>query len=154
MSSMRVLITLLLISFTSNLWAQDSQPKDHTKNIAIIQSFIKDLANENKAVDIVLSKYLIVENPSDEIYDYLEVSLEEVRINLLSKDIKEINYIPYNQMPTKDIKDIDPEDLDTAQMYFLHYRKRQMLAVYMENGKIASFTLVSKGNNKAHFVLY
>ncbi|WP_164122260.1 MULTISPECIES: hypothetical protein [Sphingobacterium] len=151
---MRVVFTFLLILFTSNLWAQKEQPTDHPKNIGTIQSFIKDLADENKAVDIVLSKYLIIENPSDEIYDYLEVSLEEVRINLLSKDIREINYIPYSQMPTKDIKDIDPEDLNTEQMYFLNYRKRQMLAVYIENGKIASFTLVSKGNNKAHFVLY
>ncbi|WP_164108871.1 MULTISPECIES: hypothetical protein [Sphingobacterium] len=151
---MRVVFTFLLILFTSNLWAQKVQATDHPKNIGTIQSFIKDLADENKAVDIVLSKYLIIENPSDEIYDYLEVSLEEVRINLLSKDLKEINYIPYSQMPTKDIKDIDPEDLNTEQMYFLNYRKRQMLAVYIENGKIASFTLVSKGNNKAHFVLY
>lgn len=151
---MRVLITLLLISFTSCLWAQETKPTDHPKNIGTIQSFINDLANENKAVDIILSKYLIVENPSNEIYDYLEVSLEEVRINLLSKNIAEINYIPYSQMPAKEIRDIDPEDLNTDQMYFLHYKKRQVLAVYMENGKIASFTLVSKGNNKAHFVLY
>lgn len=151
---MSVLITILLISFTSNVWAQEPPPTDHAKNISTIQSFIKDLANENKAVDIVLSKYLIVENPSDEIYDYLEVSLEEVRINLLSKDIKEIIYLPYSQMPVKEIRDIDPEGLNTEQMYFLYYKKRQMLAVYIENGKIASFTLVSKGNNKAHFVLY
>lgn len=151
---MRIFITLLLISISSSLWAQDTTTNNRTKEIATIQSFIKDLANENKAVDIILSQYLIVENPSSEIYDYLEVSLEEVRLNLLSKEIKDINYIPYSLMPKKEIRDIDPEELNTDSMYFLHYRKRQMLAVYLENGKIASFTLVSKGNNKAHFVLY
>ncbi|MDR2284109.1 MAG: hypothetical protein LBE37_12915 [Sphingobacterium sp.] len=151
---MKILISFLFIALSSSLWAQESTPKDHTKDITLIQSFILDLANENKAVDIILSQYLIVENPSDEIYDYLEVSLEEVRINLIAKNLEEIDYIPYSKMPKKEIRDIDPEGLDTSNMYFLHYRKRQMLAVYLENGKIGSFTLVSKGNNLAHFVLY
>ncbi len=151
---MKILISFLFIALSSSLWAQESTPKDHTKDITLIQSFIRDLANENKAVDIILSQYLIVENPSDEIYDYLEVSLEEVRINLIAKNLEEIDYIPYSKMPKKEIRDIDPEGLDTSNMYFLHYRKRQMLAVYLENGKIGSFTLVSKGNNLAHFVLY
>lgn len=151
---MRVFTILLLISMSTALWAQDSTTNDRTNDIALIQSFIKELANENRAVDIVLSQYVTVENPSAEIYDYLEVSLEEIRINLLSKNIDEIKYIPYNQMSKKEIMDIDPEDLDINGMYFLYYRKRQMLAVYIENAKIVSFTLVSKGNNKAHFVLY
>ena len=151
---MKVLISFLFVMLSYSLWAQESTPKDHGKDIALIQSFITDLANENKAVDIILSQYLVVENPSDEIYDYLEVSLEEVRINLMTKNLKEIEYIPYNKMQKKEIRDIDPESLDTDNMYFLHYRKRQVLAVYLENNKIGSFTLVSKGNNMAHFVLY
>ncbi|MFD2553332.1 hypothetical protein [Sphingobacterium tabacisoli] len=151
---MKVLISFLLLILSTSLRAQESIPKDYNKDIRYIQSFIRDLANENKAVDIILSQYLIVENPSDEIYDYLEVSLEEVRINLMTKNLEEIDYIPYSKMPKKEIRDIDPEGLDTDNMYFLHYRKRQMLAVYLENGKIGSFTLVSKGNNLAHFVLY
>ncbi|ERJ60701.1 hypothetical protein [Sphingobacterium paucimobilis] len=151
---MKVLISFLLLILSTSLRAQESIPKDYNKDIRYIQSFIADLADENKAIDIILSQYLIVENPSDEIYDYLEVSLQEVRINLMAKNLKEIEYIPYNKMPKKEIRDIDPEDLDTDNMYFLQYRKRQMLAVYLENDKVGSLTLVSKGNNLAHFVLY
>jgi len=101
-----------------------------------------------------LSKYVIIENPNDELYDYLEVSLDELRINLLSKKIEDIQYIPFAQMPRKDIRDIDLEELDSNRVYFLHYRNRQVVALYLAQDKIASFTLVSKGNNKAHFVLY
>lgn len=147
---------LLLIGLSFNVSAQElpSVSKSESENMRLMQSFINDLANENKAVDIILSQYLIVEEPSSEIYDYLEVSLEEVRINLLTKNIKDIEYIPYRSMPRKEIQDIDPEGLDTNNMYFLYYRKRQVLAIYVEGNKIGSFTLVSKGNNKAHFVLY
>jgi len=127
---------------------------DSLTDIAFLQSFVKDLADENIALDVILSQYIIVEEPSDDIYDYLEVSLKEVRINVSSKNIADIQYRSYKDMPKKEIRDIDTEDLNINSMYFLHYKNRQMLAVYMEDHKIASFTLVAKGNNKAHFVLY
>jgi len=57
-------------------------------------------------------------------------------------------------MPKKDIKDIDIESLNPDNIYFLYYRNKQMLAVYLEEEKIASFTLVANGKGKAHFVLY
>lgn len=145
---------MLFVCVSCILFAQTPTTKDSPKDIAIIQSFVKDLSDKNKAVDVVLSQYLVVENPSSDIYDYLEVSLEEVRINIMSKNIQEIEYIPFAKMPAKEVRDIDPEGLDTNKMYFLYYKKRQMLAVYIEGDKIGSFTLVAKGNNKAHFVLY
>jgi hypothetical protein len=119
-----------------------------------MQSFLRDLADEDKALDVILSQHLIVTDPTDELYDYLEASLEEVRINLMNKKINEINYIPFAKMSRRDVRDIDPEGLDTTKMYFLQYRNRQMLAIYIDEGKIGSFTLVSKGYNKAHFVRY
>ena len=147
----KAVLLFLTIIFTSYSFAQQ---KDSIDDLTIIKSFIQDLANENKAADVILSQYIVVEEPSDEKYDYLEVSLQEIRINLISKKIDDIAYIPFHQMPRKDIRDIDTEGLDTTSMYFLYYKKRQMLAIYVEKGKIGSFTLVSKGNNKAHFVLY
>jgi len=155
MQTMRPLLSFILLGLlTTSLSAQSIASKDHAKDIAMIQSFIADLADDSKAIDIVLSQHLIIQNPSDELYDYLEVSLQEVRINLMTKRTDEITYTPYSNMPRKEINDIDPENLDTQNMYFLHYRKRQMLAVYVENNKIGSFTLVSKGGRKAHFVRY
>jgi len=150
---MRILLSILFSIQSIFLFAQDSIPvkKD---DIQIIKEFINDLANDQIRADVILSKYVIVENANDELYDYLEVSLDELRINLLSKKIEDIQYIPYAQMPRKDIRDIDLEELDSNRVYFLHYRNRQVAALYLEQDKIASFTLVSKGNNKAHFVLY
>jgi hypothetical protein len=150
---MRILLTILFSIQSIFLFAQDSIPvkKD---DIKILKEFIYDLANNEIRADVILSKYVIVENSNDELYDYLEVSLDEIRINLMSKNIEDIQYIPYAQMSRKDIRDIDLEELDSDRIYFLQYRNRQVAAIYLEQNKIASFTLVSKGNNKAHFVLY
>lgn len=150
---MRILLTILFSIQSIFLFAQDSIPvkKD---DIKILKEFIYDLANNEIRADVILSKYVIVDNANDELYDYLEVSLDEIRINLMSKNIEDIQYIPYAQMSRKDIRDIDLEELDSGRVYFLHYRNRQVAAIYLEQDKIASFTLVSKGNNKAHFVLY
>lgn len=145
---------ILLFSFQSIfLFGQDSTSvkKD---DIQLIKEFIFDLANDEIRADVILSKYVIIDNPNEELYNYLEVSLDEIRINLMSKKIEDIQYIPYVKMLRKDVRDIDLEDLDSNRIYFLHYRNRQVVAIYLEQDKIASFTLVSKGNNKAHFVLY
>ncbi|MCA5004553.1 hypothetical protein [Sphingobacterium bovistauri] len=150
---MRILLILIFFVQSIFTFAQDTIPSKNN-DIKIIQNFINDLAKNEIRSDVILSKYVIVENPTDELYDYLEVSLDEIRINLLSKKIEDIQYIPYAQMPRKDVRDIDLEDLNSNRIYFLNYKNRQLLAVYLEQEKLASFTLVSKGNNKAHFVLY
>ncbi|NGM60377.1 hypothetical protein G5B30_00470 [Sphingobacterium sp. SGG-5] len=151
---MRMLLSLIFLLGLSSVQAQDVKPQDDSKNKTIIQSFIADLADNNKAIDVILSQHVLVQHPSDELYDYLEASLMEIRINLMTKRIEDIAYTPYSNMPPKEIRDVDPEGLCTHNMYFLHHKKRQMLAVYVEEGKIGSFTLVSKGGNKAHFVRY
>lgn len=150
---MRILLISIFTLLSPFTFAQN-QDSTCQKDIQLIKNFIADLGNENIAVDVILSQYIKVDHPSNETYDYLEVSLEEVRINVLYKQIADITYIPYANMPRKDVRDIDPEKLDTNRMYFLQYKKRQVLAVYIEKDKIASFTLVSKGNNLAHFVTY
>ena len=150
---MRIFLTLIIFFQVLLTFGQDSIPTSKM-DLQLIKCFVKDLANEEMRSDVIMSKYIIIENPNDELYDYLEVSLDEIRINLLSKNINDIQYIPYAQMPRKDIRDIDLEALNSNRVYFLQYKNRQVLAVYLEEDKIASFTLVSKGNNKAHFVLY
>lgn len=152
-NTMRILLSFLFFFQTLSIFAQDSIQEKKT-DLEIIQNFIQDLSNDKIRTDVILSKYIIVENPNDELYDYLEVSLDEIRINLMSKKIEEIQYIPYMQMPRKDVRDIDLEELNSDRVFFLHYKNRQVAALYLEQDKIASFTLVSKGNNKAHFVLY
>lgn len=150
---MRLFLTFIIFFQTFISLGQDSTPSQQD-DLKIIKSFIADLANDDIRTDVILSQYIIVENPDDELYDYLEVSLDEIRINLISKRISDIQYTPYHQMPRREIMDIETDHLDTNRIYFLHYKRRQMLAIYLDQDKIASFTLVSKGNNKAHFVLY
>ncbi len=124
-------------------------------DIQLIQDFLNDVADENKRPDVILSKHvLITETSSDEGYDYLEASINEIRLNLQTKNIDEIEYLPFQALPKKEVRDIDPEGKPTDKMYFLRYKNRQMLAVYIEGDKIGSFTLVSKGNKVAHFVTY
>lgn len=150
---MRFIFSFIIIMQSWAVLAQNnsSTSKD---DLQIIRNFVNDMVNEDIKTDVILSQYIIVENPNDELYDYLQVSLDEVRINLWSKKIDDIRYTEYANMPRKDVRDIDIENIDPNRVYFLHYRNRQVLAVYLEHDKIASFTLVSKGDNKAHFVLY
>ena len=108
---MRTLLTLVLLSVSSLLMAQKSNLDSVNTDHSVLQAFISQLADQDIAVDIILSQYMNIEHPTADIYDYLEVSLEEIRINLMTKNIADILYIPYNKMAKKDIKDIDVDNL-------------------------------------------
>ncbi|TDS15891.1 hypothetical protein B0I21_102208 [Sphingobacterium paludis] len=124
-------------------------------DFAVIDSFLTDLDDPSFRADVILSKHILIEQTdTDEGYDYLEASINEIRLNLQSKQLDQIEAIPFHKLPKKETRDIDPEGKSTSDMYFLFYKGRQMLALYLKNDKIASFTLVSKGNNLAHFVTY
>lgn len=150
---MRFLILLFSI-LSSSLFAQEVHIDQSKSDTTILHTFIQDLSNPNIAVDIIISQQIVVENPSDELYDYLEVSLEEIRINLLYKNISDIVYTPFLKAARKETKDIDLGTIDPQKVYLLFYKNRQVLALYLEDEKIASFTLVANGKGKAEFVLY
>ncbi len=133
---------------------ENSENKSSKENLSLVKNFIHDLANDQNALDVILSQYVTVNDPSDEMYDYLEVSLQEIRINLMTKKLENIQYKTFTQLPRKEVKDIDPEDMDVNNMYFLYHKDRLVTSIYVEDGKIASFTLVSKGEEMAHFVTY
>ena len=156
----QLLLLILLPLFAVHIamgQEQDSvhcmQPPEYN-SLDIAKNFIYDLADLNIATDIVLSQHVLIREPNDDMLDYLLASLEEIRLNLMSKNVDDIQFVRYTDMPRREISDIDTEDKDVTNMYFLRYRKRQMTALYIEDGKIASFSLVSKGNGKAHFVTY
>jgi len=141
------LVLFALISFAK---AQG----DNNTDITLIKDFIYDIADERIRPDVILSRHVLLEETTtDEQYDYLEASIEEIRVNLQPKNLDEIEYVPFQALSRRETRDIDPEGKPTEKMYFLRYKKRQMLAVYIAEDKIASFTLVSKGD-RAHFVTY
>ena len=125
-----------------------------TNNIDIVYDFIDDLNNTQIALDVILSKSVIVNQPTDELYDYLEASLEEIRLNLIYKDIELVTVKNFNELPRREVRDIDPEGLDVNNMFFVYYKDRLVFSLYVEKDKIGSFTLVSKGDDMAHFVRY
>ena len=150
--------SFLIILFT--LWtstcalAQINIDSISTKPINVVNKFVNELANADRATDIILSQQVIVNNPSPDLYDYLEVSLEEIRLNLQYKNLEELEYIPYRNMKAKRLRDIDVEGLSKENIYFVEHKGKHVLALYITDNKIASFTLVSKGKNQAHFVFY
>lgn len=133
---------------------EEEQMESNFNSLDIATDFIYDLNNKEIPLDVILSKWVNVEEPSDELYDYLEVSLEEIRLNLTSKNIDQIEIKNYSQLPRKEVRDIDPEGLNVNDMYFIYYKNRLVTSIYVEGDKIGSFTLVSKGDERAHFVLY
>ncbi|MGM1427975.1 hypothetical protein ACS126_01865 [Sphingobacterium lactis] len=126
----------------------------HTDGLTTVQDFIDDLADLDKPIDVIMSQWVIVDHPSDELYDYLEISLQEIRLNLSSKNVDQIVFKNYRELPIKEVRDIDIEDQDINNMFFLYYKQRLVTSLYVEGDKIRSFTLVSKGDNMAHFVTY
>lgn len=145
---------LLLIGFFSSHFLVAQEMDSVKSNLSVVKNFVQDVADEQVALDIILSNQVIVNHPNPELYDYLEASLQEIRLNLTSKNLPDIQYIPFSQMPKKDVNDIDLEDKSAQNIYFLKYKDRIFVSLLVENQKIASFTLVSKGNQQAHFVTY
>ncbi|MCC2599711.1 hypothetical protein [Sphingobacterium sp. FBM7-1] len=151
---LKIISGFLLFCFVSQHVNAQTLENTTQEDIDLIKAFIADIADATQRPDIILSKHVLLERTStDEEYDYLEASIEEIRINLQPKNLNEIAYIPFQALSRRDTRDIDPEGKPTEKMYFLRYKNRQMLAVYIAKDKIASFTLVSKGD-KAHFVTY
>ena len=149
-----LLMVAPIVSFAQYEHEAENRSNNSSNSRDIATDFIYDLNNSEIPLDVILSQWVIVEAPSDELYDYLEVSLEEIRLNLSYKNIDQIEIKNYNEMPKKEIRDIDPEGLNVNNMYFIYYKNRLVTSVYVEGEKIGSFTLVSKGNEMAHFVLY
>lgn len=149
----RPLIFLLLIISPIRIFSQ-TEDTSSVESAEVAYGFIDDLADPALALDIILSQWVTVENPSRELYDYLEVSLEEIRLNLSTKKLALLELKNYHDLPNREIRDIDPEGLNVDNMYFLYYNQRLVTSLYVAGDKIGSFTLVSKGNNLAHFVTY
>lgn len=149
---MRTYLISILLLLPFSIYAQEEIADKN--DFTVLNSFIEELANPKVAPDIIISKYILVEDPSNEIYDFLEARIEEIRLNLTYKNTKDIIYTAYNELPKKETKDIDLEGLNPDGVYFLYYNKQQILGLYIKDSKIASINLVAKGNKKAHFVLY
>jgi hypothetical protein len=73
---------------------------------------------------------------------------------LTYKNFDQIEIKSYNELSRKEVRDIDPEGLNVNNMYFIYYQGRLVTSIYVEGDKIGSFTLVSKGDDMAHFVTY
>lgn len=145
---------ILLAFLIPNInFAQENRVPD--SNLAIVKKFVTALNDPNIATDVILSQHIIIiKKLTDEYFEYLEASLNEVRLNIQMKDISQIQYLNYHQLPKKETRDIDLEGKNASNIYFLKIKDRLIVSLYLEADKIASFTLVSKGNNLAHFVTY
>jgi hypothetical protein len=135
------------------IFAQENKVSD--TNLAIVKKFIIALNEPSIATDVILSQFITIKKElTDEYYEYLEASLNEIRLNIQTKDISQIQYLNYRQLPKKETRDIDLEEKNADNIYFLKIKDRLIVSLYLDTEKIASFTLVSKGNNLAHFVTY
>ncbi len=158
LTDMKIKLKLLLFIFMScmisqSLFAQEQQIS--TDHVVVLKRFVQRLNDPNLATDVILSQDLITSKKLDEdLQEYLLASIDEIRINVQSKDIKQLEYLSFAQAGRKETNDIDLEGINPQQVYFVRYLKRFVFAAVIRDKKIASFTLVSKGNNKAHFVFY
>lgn len=152
---MRKGICIALCCFFSLMSTAQTIASTQEQDLAIIQRFIETIAQDELRADVILSQQVLMEKEVDnDAYDYLEASIDEIRLNVQLKDLNQIEYFPFSKLPRAETRDIDTEGKSTDKMYFLKYKGRLLLSVYIDKDKIASFTLVSKGDSKAHFVTY
>lgn len=98
---------LLLIAPKIN-FGQENEAAE--TNLVLIKKFIAALYNPSTATDVILSQYVTINKElTDEYFEYLEASLNEVRLNIQMKDSNQIQYINYYQLPKKETRDIDLE---------------------------------------------
>lgn len=152
---------LCLIFFLNGTHAQEIDTHQSLRDTALflplpfIDQFINNLADDSIALDIILSQDVQLDtNIQDEMIDYLIASLQEIRLNLQLKDISKLDITPFKSLPRKETKDIDLESHDPDAIYFVRYNNKLVFPLLLSQNKIQSFTLVSKGGNKAHFVTY
>ncbi|WP_343563543.1 hypothetical protein [Sphingobacterium sp.] len=155
---MKIKVKVLLLTFVCCILciSLSAQEKPLTsENITVLKKFVHRLNDTNLATDIILSQdILTAKNLDEDQQEYLLASIDEIRINVQSKDISKLEFINFLQAGRKETYDIDLEGIDPKQVYFVRYLNRFVFAAVIQDKKIASFTLVSKGNNKAHFVFY
>ena len=61
---MRTLLTLVLLSVSSLLMAQKSNLDSVNTDHSVLQAFISQLADQDIAVDIILSQYMNIDPPT------------------------------------------------------------------------------------------
>lgn len=155
---MKIKVKVLLLTFVScilyiSVFAQEKPVI--SENVTVLKQFVHRLNDTNLATDIILSQDILTgKNLDEDQQEYLLASIDEMRINVQSKDINKLEYINFIQAGRKETFDIELEGIDPKQVYFVRHLNRFVFATVIRNKKIASFTLVSKGNNKAHFVFY
>lgn len=158
LTDMKIKLKLLLFLLISCMVSQSSFAQEQqTSNeyIVVLKRFVQRLHDPSLATDIILSQDLITSKKlNEDLQEYLLASIDEIRINVQSKNINQLEYLSFAQTGRKETSDIDLEGIDPQQVYFVKYLKRFVFAAVIRDRKIASFTLVSKGNNKAHFVFY
>lgn len=151
---MRIFLTFIF-TFLITLELSAQQENIDSSDLFIVDTFIKELADEETPLDVILSQYIEMSSEiDDDMIDYLIASLQEIRLNLQSKDIQKLEVLTYDQLPARESKHIDVEDKQTDSMYFIHYNKKSVFSLYLQSSKIFSFTLVSNEYNKVHFVTY
>ncbi|MDH5827978.1 hypothetical protein [Sphingobacterium faecium] len=144
---------IILLLIPNIMFAQENKYAE--EQVTYIKKFTDDLNDTTVATDVILSQYIVISNElTDELFDYLKASLDEIRLNIQMKDKSQIQYFNYFDLQKKETRDIDLEGKNPNNIYFLKVKDRLIVALYLDNEKIASFTLVSKGNNLAHFVTY
>ena len=148
-------IAIVLCCFVSIVSKAQTTETTQEQDLAIIHHFMETIAQDELRADVILSQQVLLEKEFDsDTFDYLEASIDEIRLNIQLKELSQIDYIPFDKLSRQETRDIDTEGKPTNKMYFLKYKGRLLLSIYIEKAKIASFTLVSKGDNKAHFVTY
>ncbi|MGE8379746.1 MAG: hypothetical protein ACN6PN_15380, partial [Sphingobacterium sp.] len=98
---MKIKVKVLLLTFVSCILyiSAIAQEKPVTsENVTVLKQFVHRLNDTNLATDVILSQDILTgKNLDEDQQEYLLASIDEMRINVQSKDISKLEYINFIQ---------------------------------------------------------
>lgn len=140
------LFFLFLILNSLNLKAGET-PK-------FINAFIKSISDSHIKPDLIISKYLCMEEKdrNSEYYKLVISQLESVRKEFKNSPLEALKTLKYNDLPNVE-KVIIMETTERENTYVIKRGTKTILSLLVKDNKINSFVTMNKGENKIFFKL-
>lgn len=124
------------------------------KTPQVITDFIKYISDSHVKPDLIISKYLCMEEKdhNSEYYKVVVSQLESVRKKFKNSHIETLKVLKYNDLPDAE-KVIIMETNERENIYVIKRGTQTILSLLVKDNKINSFVTMNKGKNKIFFKL-
>ncbi|MES2377146.1 MAG: hypothetical protein V4553_11235 [Bacteroidota bacterium] len=124
--------------------------KAQTGKREFIEAFLTDVINVNITGETLMKKYMCA--PNKDTQQALDLELYRLRMKMLGQSKKVTNHFeaylkPYRELPEEE-QDILIDAKDKDNIFSFKGEQGIAVLILIKDGKIASFTIVKKGNTR------